>query len=74
MSDAPQLVGRTALVTGASRGIGRRMFESLAAEGAPGWSLARSAGALAELARGPGVGRVTGQWPNLESRRKYPGA
>lgn len=55
MSDARQLEGRTALVTGASRGIGRRIVELLAAEGARVWALARSEGALAELAKEHGV-------------------
>ncbi len=49
MSDLP-LRGRTALVTGASRGIGARVAERLAEAGARVWLLARSAGALAEVA------------------------
>lgn len=44
------LQGRTALVTGASRGIGARVAERLAGAGARVWLLARSPTALAEVA------------------------
>ncbi|MHB1194987.1 MAG: SDR family oxidoreductase [Longimicrobiales bacterium] len=44
------LRGRTALVTGASRGIGARVAERLAEAGARVWLLARSEGALTEVA------------------------
>ncbi len=44
------LGGLTALVTGASRGIGARVAERLAEAGARVWLLGRSRGALTELA------------------------
>lgn len=50
MVNGQGLVGRTALVTGASRGIGRSVAQLLASEGAAVWGLARSESALAELA------------------------
>ncbi len=45
------LLGRTVLVTGASRGIGARVAERLAGEGARVWALARSEGALRDLSK-----------------------
>ena len=51
MSETSRLVGQNALVTGASRGIGRRVVELLADDGARVWCLARSEDALAEVAR-----------------------
>jgi len=46
---APNLTGKTALVTGASRGIGRSIAVALAKAGAEVLALARTAGALEEL-------------------------
>lgn len=47
-----ELQGRTAIVTGASRGIGRSIAQHLAAEGARVALVARSADGLAEVAAG----------------------
>lgn len=49
MSDSPRLANRIALVTGASRGIGRAVAIGLAREGAHVVLLARTAGALEEV-------------------------
>ncbi len=51
-----ELPARTALVTGASRGIGREVAVRLAGEGARVWALGRTREALDELARMPWTG------------------
>jgi len=50
VSNAGSLRGLHALITGASRGIGARVAERLAEEGAQVWLLARSEGALEDVA------------------------
>lgn len=50
MSDRPSLSGHTALVTGASRGIGARVAETLAEAGARVWLMARSEALIREQA------------------------
>jgi len=58
-SERGDLAGRTALVTGASRGIGRTIAEQLADGGARVVCAARSANALAEVVAGlPGDGHL----------------
>ena len=49
MAESPRFANRTALVTGASRGIGRAVAIGLAREGAHVILLARTAGALEEV-------------------------
>lgn len=56
------IVGKTAIVTGASRGLGLAAAEALAAEGVKVIAAARSAGGIDELA---------GRFPGLVSRHAY---
>ena len=46
-----QLDGKTAVVTGGSRGLGQGIVRALAAEGAAVWAMARDSGRLAMLQR-----------------------
>lgn len=55
MTDRTSLAGRTALVTGASRGIGAQVVQHLCDAGARVWALARSEEALSELAKHTGA-------------------
>src|SRR5262245_64116376 len=54
MSAASKLSGKTTMVVGASRGLGRGIATALAAAGAPVVAVARTPSELAVLADGPG--------------------
>ena len=54
MASSVDLAGRTAVVTGASGGIGRAISRTLATAGASVWMVARDAGRLEEAARDAG--------------------
>jgi NADP-dependent 3-hydroxy acid dehydrogenase YdfG len=58
VTDRPTLLGKRALVTGASRGIGHATAIALAREGAQVWGLARSGDALARLSAEHGVAPI----------------
>ncbi|MGD8320402.1 MAG: SDR family oxidoreductase [Gemmatimonadota bacterium] len=73
MSRWDGLRGQTALVTGASRGIGARIAERLAESGARVWAMARSADVLERLAAETGasalpadLGDDTSVWDALD--------
>ncbi|MGH8660389.1 MAG: SDR family NAD(P)-dependent oxidoreductase [Burkholderiales bacterium] len=73
-----QLKGKTALVTGASMGIGRAIARGLAAEGAQLCVVARRRNLLEELSREVGKHGITvnciqpGRIMSEQIRRKYP--
>lgn len=54
MASSAELAGRTAVVTGASGGIGGAVSRALATAGASVWMVARDAGRLEEAARNAG--------------------
>src|SRR4051794_19918091 len=66
------LQGKIAVVTGSSRGLGRRVAERLAAQGARVALVARSAGALQEVAAA--IHKAGGQALAIISDTTTPGA
>lgn len=58
MSGTEELRGRTALVTGGSKGIGRAVVGGLAEAGASVWALARDPSPVEMVARGSGGGTI----------------
>lgn len=58
MNQALEVRGRTALVTGGSKGIGRAVVEELAGAGAAVWALARDPSPVETLATASGGGTI----------------
>lgn len=65
---SPEVQGRTVLITGASRGLGRALAEALAAGGARLVLCARSGAALRDLARELGTAGTQVEWSAADVR------